>query len=128
MPKYVDSPLTAPNAPLNWAVTAPAGEMFYAAHLSFGPDGYVDGTIEEQTRQTMENIKGSIEAAGGTMADIAQCLIYLTDAGDAAGMNKVYGEYFSDPYPNRATVVVAALLVPEAKVEIVAYAHLGSNS
>jgi enamine deaminase RidA (YjgF/YER057c/UK114 family) len=43
-------------------------------------------------------------------------------------MNKVYGEYFSDPYPNRATVVVAALLVPEAKVEIVAYAHLGANS
>ncbi len=128
MPKYVDSPLTAPNAPLNWAVTAPAGEMFYAAHLSFGPDGYVDGTIEEQTRQTMENIKGSIEAADGTMADIAQFLIYLTDAGDAAGMNKVYGEYFSDPYPNRATVVVAALLVPEAKVEIVAYAHLGANS
>ncbi len=46
---------------LNWAVTAPAGEMCYAAHLSFGPDGYIDGTIEEQTRQTMENIKGSIE-------------------------------------------------------------------
>ncbi|NNE21832.1 MAG: RidA family protein [Rhizobiales bacterium] len=128
MPKYVDSPLAPPNVPLNWAVTAPVGEIFYAAHLSIGPNGtFVNGTIEEQTRQTMENIKGSIQAAGGTMADIAQCLVYLTDASEADGMNRAYGEYFKQPYPNRATVVVSALLIPEAKVEIVACAHLAGQ-
>ena len=124
MRNLVNSPLTAPDAPLNWAVTAPAGEAFYAAHLSIDNDGFVDGTIEAQTRKTMENIKDSVEAAGGTMDDITQCLIYLVDAADAVGMNSVYGEFFSDPYPNRATVVISAILIPGAKVEIVAYGQI----
>ena len=129
MHNAVPSNLPAPAAPLNWAVTAPAdGQIMYTAHLSIGEDGqFVDGTIEEQTRQTMNNIKASVEAAGDTMADITQCLIYLVDAADAPGMNTVYAEYFDDVLPNRATVVVAAILVPEAKVEIVAYAHIAGS-
>ncbi|OED42878.1 hypothetical protein AB833_05255 [Chromatiales bacterium (ex Bugula neritina AB1)] len=129
MHNAVPSNLPAPSVPLNWAVTAPTdGKIMYAAHLSIGEDGqFVDGTIEEQTRQAMNNIKASVEAAGGTMADIAQCLIYLVDAADASGMNAVYGEYFDGVLPNRATVVVAAILVPEAKVEIVAYAHIAGT-
>ncbi len=128
MPKAIKCKLPTPDAPLNWVVTAPPGEVLYTAHLSIGSDGqFKDGTIEEQTRQTMENIKDAVESAGGTMADIAQCLIYITDASEFAGMNSVYAEYFTGTYPNRATVVVAALLAPAAKVEIVAYAHLGSK-
>tara|TARA_B110000003_G_scaffold263293_1_gene286804 strand:+ start:63 stop:455 length:393 start_codon:yes stop_codon:yes gene_type:complete len=130
MHEAVQSNLPTPPAPLNWAVTAPAdGKIMYSAHLSFGEDGqFVDGTIEEQTRRTMDNVKASVQAAGGTMSDITQCLIYLVDAADAAGMNAVYAEYFDGVMPNRATVVVAAILVPEAKVEIVAYAHIVDNS
>ena len=129
MHKAITSNLPAPSVPLNWAVTAPTdGQILYTAHLSIGEDGqFSDGTIEEQTRRTMENIKFSVEAAGGTMADITQCLIYLVDAADAPGMNSVYAEYNEGVLPNRATVVVAAILVPEAKVEIVAYAHIADN-
>ena len=129
MHKPITSNLPAPSVPLNWAVTAPTdGQILYTAHLSIGDDGqFSDGTIEEQTRRTMENIKFSVEAAGGTMADITQCLIYLVDAADAPGMNSVYAEYFEGVLPNRATVVVAAILVPEAKVEIVAYAHIADK-
>ena len=88
MHKAITSNLPAPSVPLNWAVTAPTdGQILYTAHLSIGEDGqFSDGTIEEQTRRTMENIKFSVEAAGGTMADITQCLIYLVDAADAPGM------------------------------------------
>ncbi len=130
MPTAVPSNLPTPPAPLNWAVTAPAsGQILYTAHLSIDESGaFVDGTIEEQTRRTMTNIKASVEAAGGTMADITQCLIYLVDPADAPGMNSVYAEFFDGVMPNRATVVVAAILVPEAKVEIVAYAHIAGNS
>ena len=129
MPTEIPSNLPKPPAPLNWAVTAPAdGQILYTAHLSIGEDGeFVGGTIEEQTRQTMNNIKASVEAAGGTMADIAQCLIYLVDAADAPGMNAVYADFFDGVLPNRATVVVSAILVPGAKVEIVAYAHIGNG-
>lgn len=120
--------LPTPDAPLNWAVKAPASEVLYTVHLSIGPDGaFVDGTIEEQTRRTMENIKAHVEAAGGTMADVAQCLIYLTDPADFTEMNAVYSEYFSGTYPNRATVIVSALVIPQGKVEIVVYAHIGQG-
>ena len=45
-----------------------------------------------------------------------------------AAMNAVYRTYFEPPYPNRATVVVAGLLVPGAIIEIVANAHIGASS
>jgi hypothetical protein len=50
-------------------------------------------------------------------------LIYLPDPRDFPGMNAVYSEYFQKPYPNRATIV-AQLMVPGARIEIVAYAHI----
>ena len=51
-------------------------------------------------------------------------LIYLTDPAVFQGMNAVYRRFFAKPYPNRATVIVAGLMVPGAVIEIVAYAHL----
>ena len=62
------------------------------------------------------------------MSDVVQVLIYLTDADDAPAMNAVYRSFFDAPFPNRVTVVVAALLIPGAKIEMVAQAHIGSAS
>ena len=76
-----------------------------------------------QTRQTLENLKRGITAAGGTMADIVQVQIHLVDRADAAGMNAVYREYFSQPYPVRATVI-SGLLAEGLKVEMLATAVL----
>lgn len=61
------------------------------------------------------------------MADVAQITIFLTDAADAAGMNEVYAEAFSAPYPNRATVVVKELLSPGMKIEMVVHACVGGS-
>jgi len=66
----------------------------------------------------------SITAAGGTMSDVTQVLVYLTRQQDFSGMNAVYRRFFERPFPNRATVVVAGLMAPGAVIEIVAYAHL----
>lgn len=76
-----------------------------------------------QTRQSLTNIKSILEAAGATMANVAEVTVLLDDIADFAAMNGVYGEFFAEPYPARAAFEVAAL--PKgAKVEIKAVAYL----
>jgi 2-iminobutanoate/2-iminopropanoate deaminase len=77
-----------------------------------------DGGIEGQTRQALENVKANLELAGATMADVAKCTVFLTDATNFAAMNKVYHEFFPTDPPARSTVAVAALVVPNSLIEI----------
>ena len=77
-----------------------------------------DSTIEGQTRLTLENTKRVLEAAGTTMENVVKCTVFLTRASDFQGMNRVYREFFPKDPPARSTVVVAALVVPAAIVEI----------
>jgi 2-iminobutanoate/2-iminopropanoate deaminase len=83
-----------------------------------GGAGLADGGIEGQTRQALENVKSTLELAGATMADVAKCTVFLTDAANFAGMNKVYHEFFPTEPPARSTVAVAALVAPNALIEI----------
>jgi enamine deaminase RidA (YjgF/YER057c/UK114 family) len=112
-------------APVNGTVRA--GSTIYSVQVprdqSTGKT--VEGGIEVQMRQTLQNLKQAIEAGGGTLADITQVIIYLTRKSDFDGMNKVYKEFFQQPYPSRATIV-ADLIGEGCLVEIVAHAHLGS--
>lgn len=84
------------------------------------------GDIRDQTRRVLENLRKVMEAAGGSLQDVVQVLIFLVDSKDAAGMNEVYREFFSDPFPNRATVVVKELLAPGMRIEMVVNAYLGT--
>ena len=77
-----------------------------------------DTTIQGQTRLALENIKRVFEQAGTTMAMAAKCTVFLTDVKDFGGMNEVYRTFWPSEPPARSTVVVAALVVPNAKVEI----------
>ena len=79
--------------------------------------------IASQTRQSLTNIQNILAAAGATMANVAECTVLLDDINDFAGMNEVYGEFFSEPFPARAAFEVAAL-PKAAKVEIKAVAYL----
>jgi enamine deaminase RidA (YjgF/YER057c/UK114 family) len=111
------------NRPLEWATVADG--ILYTAQLPLKPDGsFETGDIRVQTNLTLRNLKQTVEAAKGSMADVTQVLVYLTDEGDFAGMNEVYSRYFNKPYPNRATFL-QRLVVPGARIEIVAYAHVG---
>lgn len=79
--------------------------------------------IASQTRQSLTNMKNILEAAGASMSDVAEVVVLLDDIADFAGMNEVYGEFFTAPYPARAAFAVEAL--PKgAKVEIKAVAYL----
>lgn len=77
----------------------------------------LEGTIEELTHQVMKNLKAVLEAAGVSFKDVVKATIYVTDMAVYSKINEVYGSYFSDPFPARETVQVAALPLG-AKVEI----------
>jgi len=68
----------------------------------------VDG-IEAQVRRVLTNIRAVTDAAGGTMADIVKLNVFLIDLNNFALVNSIMTEYFSEPYPARAAVVVASL-------------------
>lgn len=83
-----------------------------------GSGGLADGGIEGQTRQALENVKSALTLAGATMQDVAKCTVFLADIKDFGGMNSVYREYFPTDPPARSTVAVAALVAPNALIEI----------
>ncbi|WP_295529679.1 RidA family protein [uncultured Pseudacidovorax sp.] len=122
MKQVIDVGLPALKQPFSWAVKA-TGAMLFTAHGPVRTDGTIDtGTIEAQTRLTFENLRRAVQAAGGSMADVTQVLIYMTDVTDMPAIDAVYREFFEAPYPNRSSAAVAALVVPGMKIEIVAYA------
>ena len=71
--------------------------------------GEIAGTIEEQTAQSLSNIKNILAENGMTMANVIKTSVFLADLGDFAAMNAVYAENFSEPFPARSCVQVAAI-------------------
>ena len=80
-----------------------------------------EGDIVAQTRQTLENLKNSLAAAGADLTDVIKTMIFIADLADYKGMNQVYHEYFADNPPARSTVR-ADLALPGLLVEIEAIA------
>lgn len=124
MPKeLIDCGLPALAQPFSWAVKG--GGLLFTAHGPVRPDGSIDtGPIEDQARLTFANLRRAVEAAGGTLSDVTQVLIYMTDVQDMKAIDAVYREFFTAPYPNRSSAAVAGLVVAGMKIEIVAYAAL----
>ena len=123
MKSAVATGLKDATAPIEWATIADG--ILYTAQIPMKTDGSIEtGDIGMQTELTLSNLKQTVEAAGGTLADVTQVLVYLPDPADFPGMNAVYQRRFPKPYPNRATVI-ARLMVAGARIEIVAYAHIG---
>ena len=81
------------------------------------------GDAAAQTRHVLETIKGVVEAAGGTMADVVMNHIFLTDWANYAALNTVYAEYFPGDKPARYCIQ-CGLVKPEALVEIATVAHI----
>jgi reactive intermediate/imine deaminase len=77
----------------------------------------VPGDIATQTRRVFDNLKAVCEAAGTSFSQIARVGIYLTNLSNFAAVNAVMKEYFSEPYPARSTIGVAAL-PRDSQVEI----------
>lgn len=99
--------------------------VFVAGEKGIDPrtGSVVEGGIAAETRQTLENIKAILEAAGATMDSVVRTVVYLTDISTFAEMNAVYAEYFTVAPPGRSCVQVVALPAG-ANVEIEATAAL----
>ena len=69
----------------------------------------VEGGIREQIHRVFQNLSAVTEAAGGSLADVAKLNVFLTDLSNFPIVNEVMAEYFTEPYPARAAIGVAAL-------------------
>jgi 2-iminobutanoate/2-iminopropanoate deaminase len=119
--EVINTGIAPSSGPINDCVRA--GNHVWMVVLSENPDTgeIVTGDIEVQTRQTLNNLRQAVNAAGGELTNIVQVQIFLTDSADAPGMNRVYAEFFNmKPYPIRATVVVKELLAKGLKIEMTA--------
>ena len=126
MKEVIDVGLPPLKQPFSWAVKASG--ILFTAHGPVRQDGTVHtGSIEEQAELTFANLQRAVQAAGGSLDDVAQVLIYMTDVADMPAIDAVYRRSFQPPYPNRSSAGVAALVVPGMKLEIVAYAVISGG-
>lgn len=82
------------------------------------------GGIQAETRQTLENIKASLERAGSSLEEVVKCTVFLADIGEWAAMNEVYVEYFPDNPPARSALGASGLALG-ARTEIECIATVG---
>jgi len=80
-----------------------------------------DGSIEDQTRADLEDIKATLALANCEMADVVKAMVWLTSRDDFPGFNSVYAEYFPDEPPARSAVISALLVDVKVEVEVVAW-------
>ncbi len=119
MKSSVNSP-NAPRAIGPYSSAVRAGDALYlSGQIPLDPatGQMVDGDIAAQTRRVMENLKALLDASGLSFAHVVKVTIFLADMNDFGQVNEVYGSYFSEPYPARATVQVTRL-PKDARVEI----------
>jgi 2-iminobutanoate/2-iminopropanoate deaminase len=84
--------------------------VFLSGQIGSDPaTGTVTGTAEEQTTRAMENLRAVLQESGLGFGDVIQTRIYLVNMSDWTEVNGIYGSYFKDNYPARATVQVAGL-------------------
>jgi len=119
MKQAVSSP-DAPKAIGPYSQAVRAGQLlFVSGQVPLDPatGQIVSGDIAAQTRRVFDNLGAVLKAGGRSFADVVRTTVFLADMNDFATVNEVYGTYFSEPYPARATVQVARL-PKDARVEI----------
>src|SRR5262249_37524521 len=95
------------------------GFLFFSGQVAQDPatGRVVEGGIVAETERVFQNLSAVLKAAGKSFDDVVRAGVYLTNMSDFAAMNGVYARYFSQPFPARTTITVAALPLG-ARVEI----------
>lgn len=119
MPKKIlDAPSAPPPVGPYSVVTEANGFVFVSGQAAMDRVGE---SVEAQAELVMENIGAILSDVGLTYADIVKTTIFLTNMGDFAKVNAIYGEYVADAKPARSTVEVAGLpLGVQVEIEVIA--------
>ena len=122
--KQVISTENAPAAIGPYSQAVRVGDLIYSAgQIALVPETgkLIEGDIETQTHQVMENLAAVLQAAGSSLTQVVKTTIFVTNISDFAKVNQVYGSFFQDDPPARSTVQVAALpLGANVEIEVVA--------
>jgi 2-iminobutanoate/2-iminopropanoate deaminase len=113
------------NVPFSEAVRV--GDLvFLSGQLGITPGSMklVEGGIKEQARQTMQNIKSTLEAHGYSMKNLVKCTVFLADMSEWGTFNEVYRTFFDGPFPARSAMGVNGLALG-ARVEVECIAAVG---
>ena len=99
--------------------------LFVSGQVPIDPStgAVVEGDIQAQAQQSLNNVKAILNAAGTNMGAVVKTTVFLADMNDFAAMNQVYAQFFQTPYPARSAVQVARL-PKDVRVEIEAIAQL----
>ena len=126
MPKEVIQVPGSPKGPLPFSPAIRAGGfVFVSGQASVDENGQiVRESFEGEMRRSMENVRKVLKAAGLDLKDVVRVCSYVARQEDLAEYNRIYREYFSEPYPARTSV--QAGLPPGVLVEIEAVARRGS--
>ena len=102
--------LVPPVGPFSQAVKID-GFLFFSGQVGQDPatGKVVEGGIEAETERIFQNLSAVLKAAGKSFDDVVRAGVFLTNMSDFTAMNGIYAKYFSQPFPARTTIAVAAL-------------------
>jgi len=113
-----------PNLPF-WPAVRAGDFIFVSGQAAKDADGnMIDGTIEVETRATIECIQRILAEEGATLADVVRATTYLQDTRDFGRYNKVFGEMFKDATLARTTVEAKAVINTKIEIDCIAYKPL----
>ncbi len=111
-PKQIITSDKAPKALGPYSVANRIGNLvFTAGQLGLDPQTgeLAPGGIEAETRQALTNVQNVLESAGSSLSQVVKTTVFLRDMNDFSRMNAIYGQFFTENFPARSTVQVAAL-------------------
>lgn len=126
--QVIGGPLEIGGRVLSLSRAIRAGDFVYLTGQIPMQDGapMTTGTIEDQTRAVLEDIRATLALAGCELADVVKAMVWLRDRADFPGFNAVYGVYFPVEPPTRSAVVSDLLVDVRVEVEVVAYRPEGT--
>ena len=127
MPKRAVSSDRVYKSSLPFAQATIAGGFMFVCCVGHDHNGRFARDVRAQTQQALDNIRALIEEAGGSMADVVKCTVYVTKRADWEPMNEVYFANFARDPPHRLSCIVKGLGSPECLVEIDATAYLAKE-
>lgn len=121
MRKIIETGLTKPSAPHEWAILS--NGTVYSVHVPIRPDGTIeDGDATRQAEVTFKDLEATLRAAGTSTSDVVLVQIFLTSLTHKPAVDKVYRGFFKEPYPVRACIAVSELPTPGTIIEVVSIA------